>query len=53
MVKTVGLDEAPDFVGLKQMTYSIFYREDEDMREKKPGTASFDVWTGTMKKTYA
>ena len=52
MVKTVGLDEAPDFVGMKQMTYSIFYREDEDVRDKKPGTVSFEVWTGAKKKTY-
>lgn len=53
MVKTVGLDEAPDFVGMKQMTYSVFYREDEDTRGKKPGTVSFDVRTGAKKKTYA
>lgn len=53
MVKTVGLDEAPDFIGLNQMTYSIFYREDEDMHDKKPGTVSFDVWTGTKNKAYA
>lgn len=53
MVKTVGLDEAPDFIGLKQMTYSIFYREDEDMHNKKPGTVNFEVWTGTKKKTDA
>jgi hypothetical protein len=53
MVKTVGLDEAPDFVGIKQMAYSIFYREDEDVHDKKPGSLSYDVWTGTKKKTYA
>lgn len=53
MVKTVGLDEAPDFVGFRQMTYSIFYREDEDVHDKKPGSVSFDVWTGAKKKTYA
>jgi hypothetical protein len=51
--KTVELDRAPDFVDLKQMTYSIFYRKDEDMRGKKPGTVSFDVWTGTKRKVYA
>jgi UDP-2,3-diacylglucosamine pyrophosphatase LpxH len=52
IVKTVGLDTVPDFIGMKQMTYSIFYREDEDNNHKEPGTISFDVWTGTKKKTY-
>jgi UDP-2,3-diacylglucosamine pyrophosphatase LpxH len=50
--KTVGLDKAPDFVDLKQMTYSILYRRDEDDGDKVPGTLSFDVWTGTKKKYY-
>jgi UDP-2,3-diacylglucosamine pyrophosphatase LpxH len=51
--KTVGLDKAPDFVDLKQMTYTIFYRKDEDTNGKKPDTLSFDMWTGTKKKYYA
>jgi UDP-2,3-diacylglucosamine pyrophosphatase LpxH len=51
--KTVGLDRAPDFVDLKQMTYTIFYRKDEDLRGKKPDTLSFDMWTGAKKKYYA
>jgi|GEM_PF-481782 len=50
--KTVGLDQSPDFVDLKQMTYTIFYREDEDERGKEPNTLSFDTWTGTKKKYY-
>ena len=41
-----------DFVELKQMTYAILYREDENMMDKKPGTYSFDVWTGSKKKSY-
>lgn len=51
--KTVGLDKAPDFVELKQMTYSIFYRMDEDTDGKREGTPSFDVWMGTKKKYYS
>lgn len=51
--KTVGLDKAPDFIELKQMTYSIFYRKDEDMRGKLPDTLSFDMWTGSKKKYYS
>lgn len=50
--KTVGLDKAPDFIDLKQMTYTIFYRRDEDSG-KVPNTLSFDMWTGTKKKYYA
>jgi hypothetical protein len=46
------LDKAADFVDLKQMTYSIFYRRDEDSNRKKPNTLSFDVWMGTKKKFY-
>ena len=50
--KTVGLDRSPDFVELKQMTYTIFYRRDEDLKGKKADTLSFDVWTGAKKKDY-
>jgi hypothetical protein len=51
--KTVSFDKAPDFVDVKQMTYSIFYRRDEDTGGKQAGTLSFDVWTGVKKKHYA
>jgi UDP-2,3-diacylglucosamine pyrophosphatase LpxH len=51
--KTVGLDRAPDFVDLKQMTYAVFYRGDEDSSGKQDATLSFDMWTGIKKKTYA
>jgi UDP-2,3-diacylglucosamine pyrophosphatase LpxH len=51
--KTVGLDKAPDFADLKQMTYTIIYRKDEDTRGKEPQTLSFDIWTGTKKKHYS
>jgi UDP-2,3-diacylglucosamine pyrophosphatase LpxH len=51
--KTIGLDKAPDFVDLKQMTYTIIYRKDEDTRGKEPETLSFDIWTGTKKKHYS
>jgi hypothetical protein len=50
--KTVGQDHAPDFIDQKRMTYSMFYRGDEDTRGKVPDTLSFDVWTGTKKKQY-
>jgi UDP-2,3-diacylglucosamine pyrophosphatase LpxH len=50
--KTVGLDKAYNFADLKQMTYSIFYRRDEDNGGKMPNTLSFDVWTGSKSKHY-
>ncbi|MBW2029818.1 MAG: hypothetical protein JRH06_16240 [Deltaproteobacteria bacterium] len=50
--KTVALDKAYDFVNLKQMTYTIVFRKDEDPRGKEVGTLSFDVWSGTKKKHY-
>lgn len=52
IVKTIELDQPPDFIELKTMTYSIFYRRDEDMGGKKQDTVSFDVWTGAKKKYY-
>ena len=51
--RTVGLDKAHDFVDLKQMTYTIIFRKDEDTRGKEPDTLSFDIWTGTKKKQYS
>jgi UDP-2,3-diacylglucosamine pyrophosphatase LpxH len=50
--KTVGLDRAPNFVDLKQMTYTVFYRRDEDTGDKEPNSLSFDIWTGIKKKYY-
>ncbi|MDD5435547.1 MAG: hypothetical protein PH343_08965 [Nitrospira sp.] len=50
--KTIALDRVPDFIGSKQITYTIFYNADEDKGGKKPGTVSFDVWTGFKKKDY-
>lgn len=52
IIKTIELNQPPDFIELKAMTYGIFYRRDEDTGGKKPGTVSFDVWTGAKKKLY-
>lgn len=52
IIKTMELDQPPDFIELKVMTYGIFYRRDEDTGWKEPGTVSFDVWTGAKKKVY-
>ncbi len=51
--KTFALDRAPDFVNLKQLTYAVIYRRDENTRGKQKDSLSFDVWTGMRKKTYA
>lgn len=50
--RTVPLDKSADFVKLKQMTYTCFYKGDEDLDDKKSGTVSFDVWTGHKLKAY-
>jgi UDP-2,3-diacylglucosamine pyrophosphatase LpxH len=52
ITKTIGLDQPPDFIELKAMTYVIFYRRDEDIGGKQPNTVSFDIWTGAKKKIY-
>lgn len=52
ITKTIELDQPPDFIELKNMTYAIFHRRDEDMGWKKEDTVSFDVWTGAKKKYY-
>ncbi|MBI3585336.1 MAG: metallophosphoesterase [Nitrospinae bacterium] len=52
ITKTIELDQPPDFIELKTMTYAIFYRRDEDMGGKQSNTVSFDVWTGAKKKYY-
>lgn len=50
--RTIGLDKAYDFISLKQITYTIFYRADEDTNRKEAGTVSFEAWTGAKKKYY-
>lgn len=54
--RTVGLDRLGEFVQLKQMSYAILYRPDEDGGgpdgNKAPGTVSFDMWTGHKFKHY-
>ncbi|PID85866.1 MAG: hypothetical protein CSB13_05945 [Chloroflexi bacterium] len=51
--RTISLDKTANFVGLKQMTYLVFYNENEDKRNKKLGTIGFDSWTGSQQKQYA
>lgn len=53
VVRTLPDAGLPGFVALKNITYAVFYRADEDTAHKVPGTASFDVWTGTRMKAYA
>ena len=53
LTRTVSLDKTADFVGLKQLTYLVFYNEDEDKKGKELGTIGFDSWTGHQQKQYA
>jgi UDP-2,3-diacylglucosamine pyrophosphatase LpxH len=41
-----------EFVKIKQMTYAAFYRADEDIDGKAPGTVSYDLWTTSKRKEY-
>lgn len=51
--RTIDLDKAADFIALKQMTYAVFYKADEDTSGKQPQTVSFDIWTGNKQKYYS
>lgn len=53
ILKTVPANADPQFYLLDQITYLVFYREDEDTEEKQPGTLSYDMWTGSGKKILA
>lgn len=50
--RTVTWDKAHDFVEYKHMTFTFFYLPEEDPRNKKSGTSSFEVWTGVKYKKY-
>jgi UDP-2,3-diacylglucosamine pyrophosphatase LpxH len=51
--RTISLDKTANFVGLKQLTYLVFYNEEEDKKDKELGTIGFDSWTGNQQKQYA
>jgi UDP-2,3-diacylglucosamine pyrophosphatase LpxH len=51
--RTISLDTTANFVSLKQLTYMVFYNEDEDKKNKELGTIGFDSWTGNQQKQYA
>ena len=51
--RTISLDKTADFVGIKQLTYQVFYNEEEDKKNKEVGTIGFDSWTGHQQKQYA
>lgn len=51
--RTISLDKTANFIGLKQLTYVVFYNEDEDKKDKELGTIGFDSWTGNQQKQYA
>ncbi|MBE2219954.1 MAG: hypothetical protein IAF02_00350 [Anaerolineae bacterium] len=51
--RTISLDKTANFVGIKQLTYLVFYNEFEDKKNKEQGTIGFDTWTGNQQKQYA
>ncbi|MFO7684273.1 MAG: hypothetical protein R6X34_29940 [Chloroflexota bacterium] len=51
--RTISLDKTANFIGIKQLTYLVFYNSQEDKNNKEPGTVGFDSWTGHQQKQYA
>ncbi len=47
--KTVGLDPRVEFMRFGRITYTFFYRGDEDLGAKAPGVVSFETWVGLKK----
>jgi UDP-2,3-diacylglucosamine pyrophosphatase LpxH len=47
--RTTVHDKDPDFMKLTQITYTAFYRADENIDEKGSDAVSFETWSG-MKK---
>ena len=47
---TMAYDGHPTFARLHQLTYAVFYRGDEDVDGKRPGTVSFEVHSSTRRK---
>lgn len=52
IVRTMGPDKDHDFMKFGQIAYTIFYRGDEDLEEKQPGTVSYESWVGQRKRIY-
>ena len=50
--RTISLDKTADFIGMKQLTYLVFYNVEEDKKDKELGTIGFESWTGNQKKAY-
>jgi UDP-2,3-diacylglucosamine pyrophosphatase LpxH len=50
--RTISLDKTANFVGIKQLTYLVFYNQFEDRKNKEQGTIGFDTWTGNQQKKY-
>ena len=53
MVQTIPDVPNPGFVEVKNLTYAIFYNEEEDSSRKRKHTKSFELWTGSKKKYYS
>lgn len=51
--RTISLDKTANFVGVKQLTYLVFYNQDEDKAGKEDKTLGFESWTGNQQKQYA
>ena len=50
--ESVKFDKDPDFAKLRHLTYAVFYGEDEDVRDKRAHTKSFEFWSAAKGKYY-
>jgi UDP-2,3-diacylglucosamine pyrophosphatase LpxH len=48
--RTMGTNRNHSFMKFGQITYTIFYRGDEDLGEKRPGSVSFESWVGQRQR---
>jgi hypothetical protein len=48
--RTIGPNKSHSFMKFGQIAYTVFYRGDEDLGEKEPGTVSFESWVGQKQR---
>jgi UDP-2,3-diacylglucosamine pyrophosphatase LpxH len=50
--RTLGPGKNHGFMKFGQIAYTIFYRGDEDLEDKRPGTVSYEAWIGKKQKEH-
>ncbi|MEP7220885.1 MAG: hypothetical protein ABI876_18315, partial [Bacteroidota bacterium] len=50
--KALGIEKKHDFMKFRQITFSMFYRGDEDLEGKESGALSYETWSGQKKNMH-